>query len=237
MSRVEEIVVPDIGDFQDVPVIEIAVSPGDRVVTEDPLVTLESDKATMDVPSPTTGIVKEMKVKLGDTVSEGSLILTLEVNDAAASEAASKPAAEPPSPPPAAPVPPAAPRAPAATAPAPPAGGGSPPELSQLAGPAPAETLAIWASTFLRAASSAASIAYAFSNAARVASSDAVAVAGTKDLRYAAASPGAAPCRSKSPHRTAARVDRAAALSRSVGIGPAASIARRAAGKQSSRTA
>ncbi|NIR35831.1 MAG: branched-chain alpha-keto acid dehydrogenase subunit E2, partial [Actinobacteria bacterium] len=83
MSRVEEIVVPDIGDFQDVPVIEIAVSPGDSVVAEDPLVTLESDKATMDVPSPAAGVVKEMKVKLGDTVSEGSPILILEVNDVA----------------------------------------------------------------------------------------------------------------------------------------------------------
>lgn len=78
----EEILVPDIGDFQDVPVIEIAVSPGDSVVAEDSLVTLESDKATMDVPSPTAGVVKEMKVRLGDTVSQGSLILTLEINDA-----------------------------------------------------------------------------------------------------------------------------------------------------------
>jgi pyruvate dehydrogenase E2 component (dihydrolipoamide acetyltransferase) len=82
VSRLEDILVPDIGDFQDVPVIEIAVSPGDSVVAEDSLVTLESDKATMDVPSPTAGIVKEMKVSLGDTVSQGSLILTLEVNDA-----------------------------------------------------------------------------------------------------------------------------------------------------------
>jgi pyruvate dehydrogenase E2 component (dihydrolipoamide acetyltransferase) len=79
---VEDILVPDIGDFEDVPVIEIAVSPGDSVVAEDSLVTLESDKATMDVPSPTAGVVKEMKVKLGDTVSQGALILTLEVNDA-----------------------------------------------------------------------------------------------------------------------------------------------------------
>ena len=82
MSRMEDILVPDIGDFQDVPVIEIAVSPGDSVVAEDALVTLESDKATMDVPSPKAGVVKEMKVSLGDTVSQGSLILTLEVNDA-----------------------------------------------------------------------------------------------------------------------------------------------------------
>lgn len=83
MARVEEIRVPDIGDFENVPVIEIAVSPGDSVGPEDPLVTLESDKATMDVPSPSAGVVKEMKVGVGDTVSQGSVILTLEVNDAA----------------------------------------------------------------------------------------------------------------------------------------------------------
>ncbi len=82
MSKVEDIRVPDIGDFENVPVIEIAVSPGDSVAAEDPLVTLESDKATMDVPSPSAGVVKEMKVDVGDTVSKGSLILTLEVNDA-----------------------------------------------------------------------------------------------------------------------------------------------------------
>ena len=87
MSRVEDIRVPDIGDFENVPIIEIAVAPGDSVVAEDPLVTLESDKATMDVPSPLAGVVKEMKVNVGDTVSEGSLILTLEINDAPAAKA------------------------------------------------------------------------------------------------------------------------------------------------------
>lgn len=130
MSTVEEIVVPDIGDFQDIPVIEIAVSPGDQVMAEDPLVTLESDKATMDVPSPAAGVVKEMKVKLGDTVSEGTLILTLEVNDVAsepAPEEAPKakteapppaPASQPESPPPAAaPAPPAARPSPTASMP------------------------------------------------------------------------------------------------------------------------
>jgi pyruvate dehydrogenase E2 component (dihydrolipoamide acetyltransferase) len=91
VSRVEDILVPDIGDFENVPVIEISVSPGDSVVAEDPLVTLESDKATMDVPSPTAGVVKEMKVNVGDTVSQGSVILSLEVNDATA---APEPAAE-----------------------------------------------------------------------------------------------------------------------------------------------
>jgi dihydrolipoamide dehydrogenase len=75
---VTEVRVPDIGDFQDVPVIEIHVSPGDEVAVEDPLVTLESDKATMDVPAPEAGTVKQLSVKLGDRVSEGSVLLTLE---------------------------------------------------------------------------------------------------------------------------------------------------------------
>jgi dihydrolipoyl dehydrogenase len=77
MSAVD-IKVPDIGDFKDVPVIEVLVKPGDAVKAEDPLVTLESDKATMDVPSPAAGVVKEIKVKVGDKVSEGSVILALE---------------------------------------------------------------------------------------------------------------------------------------------------------------
>jgi dihydrolipoamide dehydrogenase len=79
-----EVKVPDIGDFKDVPVIEILVKPGDRVEKEDSLVTLESDKATMDVPSPQAGTVKELKVKVDDKVSEGSLILTLEASGQAA---------------------------------------------------------------------------------------------------------------------------------------------------------
>jgi dihydrolipoamide dehydrogenase len=70
--------VPDIGDFDDVPVIEILVSVGDSVAVEDPLVTLESDKATMDVPAPFAGVVKELSVAIGDRVSEGSLLLTLD---------------------------------------------------------------------------------------------------------------------------------------------------------------
>jgi len=73
-----EVKVPDIGDFADVPVIEVMVSPGDTVAEEDPLVTLESDKATMDVPSPAAGTIRELKLSVGDTVSEGTLILTLE---------------------------------------------------------------------------------------------------------------------------------------------------------------
>ena len=77
-----EIRVPDIGDFTDVPVIEIHVSPGDEVALEDPLVTLESDKATMDVPAPEAGKVAQLRVKIGDRVSEGSVLLTLELDGA-----------------------------------------------------------------------------------------------------------------------------------------------------------
>src|ERR687885_71846 len=73
-----EVRVPDIGDFSDVPIIEVMVGPGDTVAEEDPLVTLESDKATMDVPSPAAGTVRELSVRVGDTVSEGSLILPLD---------------------------------------------------------------------------------------------------------------------------------------------------------------
>ena len=73
--------VPDIGDFDDVPVIEILVSVGDSVAVEDPLVTLESDKATMDVPAPLAGVVKEINVSVGDRVSQGSVLMSLEAPD------------------------------------------------------------------------------------------------------------------------------------------------------------
>ncbi|HKE41584.1 MAG TPA: dihydrolipoyllysine-residue acetyltransferase [Casimicrobiaceae bacterium] len=96
MSAIE-VKVPDIGDFKDVPVIEVFVKPGDSVKAEDPLITLESDKATMDVPSPSAGTIQELKVKLGDKVSEGSVILTLAAAGAAAS-APSPAAASAPSP-------------------------------------------------------------------------------------------------------------------------------------------
>jgi dihydrolipoamide dehydrogenase len=98
MSAIE-VKVPDIGDFKDVPVIEVFVKPGDAVKSEDPLITLESDKATMDVPAPAGGTVKELRVKVGDKVSEGSVILTLESADAAKATAPaqpSKPSAAPP---------------------------------------------------------------------------------------------------------------------------------------------
>jgi dihydrolipoamide dehydrogenase len=91
VSDPEEVRVPDIGDFTDVPVIEIHVSAGDEVSVEDPLVTLESDKATMDVPAPAAGVVRQLSVQIGDRVSEGSVLLTLESSDGAApaNEAAS----------------------------------------------------------------------------------------------------------------------------------------------------
>jgi dihydrolipoamide dehydrogenase len=116
MSTIE-IKVPDIGDFKDVPVIEVFVKPGDTVKAEDSLVTLESDKATMDVPSPAAGTVKQMKVKLGDKVAEGFVLLTLETADAGAAKPAapaSAGAAAPLAPAPAAATPtaPAAPTAP-----------------------------------------------------------------------------------------------------------------------------
>src|SRR5438067_2129431 len=102
MSTIE-VKVPDIGDFKDVPVIEVFVKPGDTVKAEDSLITLESDKATMDVPSPTAGVVKDVKVKVGDKVSEGAAILTLETQESGTAPPQPAPPAEkeqapPPSP-------------------------------------------------------------------------------------------------------------------------------------------
>tara|TARA_Y100001936_G_scaffold94253_2_gene92778 strand:+ start:11608 stop:13362 length:1755 start_codon:yes stop_codon:yes gene_type:complete len=77
MTHIIEIKVPDVGDFKDIPIIEILVQPGDSVEKETPLITLETDKAAIDIPSSHSGIIKEFKVKVGDTVSEGSIILTL----------------------------------------------------------------------------------------------------------------------------------------------------------------
>ena len=83
MSNLVEVKVPDIGDFKDVPVIEVLIGPGDRVQQEDSLITLESDKATMEVPSPASGVVKEVKVKVGDKVSRGVAVVVLEAADGA----------------------------------------------------------------------------------------------------------------------------------------------------------
>src|ERR1700753_2386679 len=78
-----EVSVPDLGNFADVPVIEIHVKPGDVVNGEDPLVTLESDKATMDIPSPAAGTVRELRVKVGDQVNRGAPILLLDTEGGA----------------------------------------------------------------------------------------------------------------------------------------------------------
>ena len=129
MSAPKEAHVPDIGDFSDIPVIEILVAVGDTVAKDQGLVTLESDKATMEVPAPFAGVVREIKVKLGDNVSEGALVAMIEPTDGAA--AAPVPAAEPPKPAPS-PAPVAeAPKPAPAPAPAPtaaaPMGAGLPP--------------------------------------------------------------------------------------------------------------
>jgi len=102
MPTIVEVKVPDIGDFKDVPVIEVLVKPGDVVKPEDALVTLESDKATMDVPSPSAGVVKAIRVKVGDKVAEGSVILSLETIDDGASEKPASGAKAAGTPPPAA---------------------------------------------------------------------------------------------------------------------------------------
>src|SRR5438270_9123916 len=104
-----EVKVPDIGDFKDVSVIELLVKPGDTIKPEQSLVTVESDKASMEIPSSTGGVVKDVKVKLGDKISEGSVLLTLD--GAAAGAPAPAPAAKAPAP---APAPQAAAPAPAA---------------------------------------------------------------------------------------------------------------------------
>src|SRR5471030_3503946 len=81
MNDTVEIRVPDIGDFKDIDVIEVLVKPGDAVEKETSLITVESDKATMEIPSPAAGVVKEIGVKLGDKVAEGSMILMLEASE------------------------------------------------------------------------------------------------------------------------------------------------------------
>jgi dihydrolipoamide dehydrogenase len=111
VSTVSDVRVPDIGDFDDVPVIEILVSVGDEVAVEDPLVTLESDKATMDVPAPLAGVVRSIDVSVGDRVSQGSVLLKLDgaasadgasadADDGAAKDTEAAVTSEPPPPPP-----------------------------------------------------------------------------------------------------------------------------------------
>jgi len=113
MGAIREVLVPDIGDYKDVPVIEVLVTAGQAVKVEDSLVTLESDKATMEVPAPFAGVVKELKIKVGDKVSQGTLVLTIEAAEVAAAPSTSAPAQAPA----AAPAEPPSPAAPAAAAP------------------------------------------------------------------------------------------------------------------------
>jgi dihydrolipoamide dehydrogenase len=94
MADTIEVKVPDIGNYSDIPVIEVLVQVGDTVKKDQGIVTLESDKATMEVPSPAAGVVKELRVKLGDTASEGTVVAVLEAAGAAAAPAASKPSPE-----------------------------------------------------------------------------------------------------------------------------------------------
>ena len=123
MAEIKDILVPDIGDFDGVEVIEIMVAAGDQIAVEDPIASLESDKAAMEIPSPFAGTVKEVKISIGDKVSEGSLLITLETsedNTTAEAPATAAPAkaeeADTPSP---APVATPAPKAPTAPRPAP----------------------------------------------------------------------------------------------------------------------
>ncbi len=124
MAAATEVSVPDLGDFADVPVIEIHVAPGDVVSGEDPLITLESDKATMDIPSPAAGTVRELRVKVGDLVSRGSPILLL---DTGGTDVEPPPLEDQQEPPEEAPATPVVPVAPAAE--------GGPPVTAEAAGP------------------------------------------------------------------------------------------------------
>ena len=105
MSQTMEVQVPDIGDFAEVEVIELLVKPGDTVAAEQSLITVESDKASMEIPSSAAGVVKELKVRLGDKVAKGSVVLVLEPAAGGASAPATAAALPPPPPPPPIPAP------------------------------------------------------------------------------------------------------------------------------------
>jgi len=131
MAQVNEAKVPDIGNYTNVPVIEVLVKAGDAVAKDQGLVTLESDKATMEVPAPFAGTVKEVKVKVGDDVSEGSVVALIEAGEAAPGATPAKAAPAPPS----APAPAAKPAAAAAVAAPAPAAAASVPEKSEQRSP------------------------------------------------------------------------------------------------------
>ena len=132
MAEIKDILVPDIGDFDGVEVIEIMVTAGDAINIEDPIVSLESDKAAMEIPSPFAGTVKEVKVNLGDQVSEGSLLITIE-----ASESSAIPAEEP------APTEEAKPAALESPTPAPASAPAAPAQAPQASTPRPSPTASI----------------------------------------------------------------------------------------------
>jgi len=141
MANTMEVKVPDIGDFKDVPVVEILVAAGARVEKEDPLISLESDKATIEVPAPASGTVQSIELKVGDKVSKGTLVLMLLADEAG--EAQTSP--EQPAAPAPAPAAPAAPEAPAAASAAP--ATASPPAAAAVPAaaapvPAPSDTTA-----------------------------------------------------------------------------------------------
>ncbi len=137
LGAIKEVIVPDIGDFKDVPIIEVLVKPGDAIKAEDSLVTLESDKATMEVPAPFAGVVKELKIKVGDKVSQGTPILTVEATDGAQGAAQTPTAAPAPNAP--APVPaPASSAAPSAAS----SPSSAAPPVAHAPSPAPAPALA-----------------------------------------------------------------------------------------------
>src|SRR5881394_162043 len=119
MAELKEAKVPDIGNYKDVPVIELLVKAGDTVKADQGLVTLESDKATMEVPAPFAGVVREVKVKVGDKIAEGALVALIEESGAAAPAATPAQPAPPPQPSPA-------------------SGGGSPPPAAAPQPPSPA---------------------------------------------------------------------------------------------------
>jgi len=133
---VKEVFVPDIGDFKDVPVIEILVKPGDTVKAEDSLITVESDKATMEIPAPAAGVIKELKIKVGDVVNTGSLIAIMEESAGAAAPAPVAAAAAAPAA--VAPVAAAAAQAPAAS-PAP-AAASAPAAVASVPSPSPSDS-------------------------------------------------------------------------------------------------
>jgi dihydrolipoamide dehydrogenase len=143
VSRVQ-LLCPDLGDFKDVPVIEVMVKPGDSIELETPMITLETDKATMDVPSTAAGQVVEVLVSKGSKVSKGTPLLLVETGVAAAAITPEAPAAPAPAPETAAPTPAAAPSSPAAAAKAAPAAAAAapPPAAAPAAAPAPAATVA-----------------------------------------------------------------------------------------------